>query len=100
MKIRLLGSAYNDLKYGRRFYEKINSNLGDYFFECLFSEIDSLMLYYGIHPKCFGYFRMLSKRFPYAVYYTIENEEILIWRVLDCRQSPKKTMKFLGMRMD
>lgn len=34
----------------------------------IFSDIDSLQLYAGIHLKAFGYFRLLSKRFPYAVY--------------------------------
>lgn len=95
MKIRILSSAYNDLKRGRMFYEKQAENLGEYFFDSLFSDIDSLILYAGIHFKHFGYFRMLSKRFPYAIYYKIEEDEIVVWRVLDCRQDPKKTKKQL-----
>ena len=43
MKIRILTSAYNDLKRGRLFYENQAENLGDYYFDTLFSDIDSLM---------------------------------------------------------
>ncbi|MCL0060446.1 transposase [Dehalococcoidia bacterium] len=69
MRIKLLSTALEDLSDGRLFYEKQGEGLGEYFFDSLFSDIDSLMLYGGIHPKVFGYHRMLSKRFPYAIYY-------------------------------
>ncbi len=92
MKIRILTSAFKDLKKGRLFYGALAENLGDYFFDSLFSDIDSLILYGGIHQKVFGYHRMLSNRFPYAIYYKIdEKSNIIVWRVLDCRQEPKKT---------
>ena len=91
MKIKILSSAYDDLRKGRIFYEVQAENLGDYFFDSLFSDIDSLMLYAGIHQEYFGYYRLLSRRFPYAIYYKIENNNIVVWRVLDCRQEPEKT---------
>jgi len=91
MNIRILPSAYNDLMTGRKFYEKQGKGLGEYFIDSLFSDIDSLLLYGGIDRKVYGYHRLLSKRFPYAIYYKMDNtEDIVIWRVLDCRQDPKK----------
>jgi hypothetical protein len=91
MNIRILSSAYNDLMAGRRFYERQIEGLGEYFFDSLFSDIDSLMLYGGIHQKVHGYHRLLSKRFPYAIYYKMDDREnIVVWRVLDCRQAPEK----------
>ncbi|OQY12768.1 MAG: hypothetical protein B6I31_02580 [Desulfobacteraceae bacterium 4572_19] len=91
MKIRILTSAYNDLKRGRLFYESQAENLGEYFFSTLFSDIDSLIFYGGIHPIYFDYHRMLSSRFPYAIYYKVNKDgNIEIWRVLDCRQNPDK----------
>lgn len=96
MKIQILSSAYNDLKQGRLFYESQAENLGDYFFDTLFSDIDSLLLHGGVHQKIFGYYRMLSSRFPYAIYYKLdENHNITIWRVLDCRQNPEGIEKKL-----
>lgn len=53
------------------------------------------MLYAGIHQMVFGYHRLLSKRFPYAVYYTRENDLVVVWRILDLRRDPDKTRKAL-----
>ncbi len=91
MKIEILSSAITDLSEGRSFYEKQGEGLGEYFFDSLFSDIDSLTLYAGIHPVFYGYHRMLSKRFPYAIYYKLKKESaIIIWRVLDLRRDPKR----------
>lgn len=96
MKIRLLSSAVEDLHKGRLFYEKQGEGLGEYFFSSLFSDIDSLTLYGGIHPKVFGYHRMLSKRFPYAIYYRLEGKSVVVvWRVLDLRRNPTSIRRFL-----
>ena len=96
MKIKLLSSAMDDLSEGRSFYEKQGEGLGEYFFNSLFSDIDSLTLYGGIHPKFFGYHRMLSKRFPYAIYYKLEaGSVVVVWRVLDLRRDPKKIRRSL-----
>ena len=96
MKIRLLSSALDDLSEGRSFYEKQGEELGEYFFDSLFSDIDSLTLYGGIHPKFFGYHRMLSKKFPYAIYYKLEEKSVVVvWRVLDLRRDPKKIRQSL-----
>lgn len=95
MKIRILTLALDDLDAGRFFYEKQQAGLGEYFLDSLFSDIDALLLYAGVHQKFSGYFRTLSERFPYAIYYRLEGEEIQIWRVLDCRQNPARTEKAL-----
>jgi len=96
MKIKVLFSAIEDLYEGRLFYEKQGEGLGEYFFDSLFSDIDSLVLYGGVHIKVFGYHRMLSKRFPYAIYYKIEKESgVVVYRVLDLRRDPKKIKQAL-----
>jgi hypothetical protein len=92
MKIQILTSAYKDLLESKIFYERQADSLGDYFFDSLFSDIDSLILYGGIHTKIYGFYRLLSKRFPFAIYYKLDNEgNVVVWRVLDCRQDPRKT---------
>ena len=97
MKLKILSSAIDDLYQGRLFYERQGEGVGDYFFDSLFSDIDSLTLYGGIHSKFYGYHRMLSKRFPYAVYYTVQRKEsVLVWRVLDLRQNPKNIWRALN----
>jgi len=36
-----------------------------------------------------GYHRMLSAKFPYAVYYDVVQDQIRVRAVLDCRRNPK-----------
>ena len=94
MKIKVLASAINDLIDGYWFYEKQTEGLGAYFLDTLFSDIDSLAIYGGIHPVYFKkYNRALSKRFPFAVYYRVDNDTVLVYAVLDCRRSPSWTRK-------
>ncbi len=96
MRVEILDEAEQDLVDGARFYEAQDPGLGDYFLDTLFSDIDSLQLYAGVHPVQLGYHRLLSKRFPYAVYYRVKDGVAQVWAVLDCRQDPEKVAKRLG----
>jgi len=89
VNVRTLSLAEDDLLAGFLFYEGQASPIGGYFLDSLYSDIDSLLLFGGIHGKFLGYHRLLSKRFPYAIYYKIEGEDVAVWRVLDCRRDPK-----------
>lgn len=89
MKIKTLTSASQDLIDGYWFYEKQSEGLGTYFLDSLYSDIDSLAIYGGIHPIYFNkYHRSLSKRFPFAIYYRLENNTVLVHAILDCRRDP------------
>ncbi|TVR61811.1 MAG: type II toxin-antitoxin system RelE/ParE family toxin [Spirochaetaceae bacterium] len=88
MTIQILDEAKGDLVDGFRFYEGQSPGLGDYFLNSLFSDIDSLQIYAGIHPLQWGYHRLLAKRFPFAVYYGVEDDVIRVHAVLDCRRNP------------
>ena len=90
MNLRILASAFNDLADGRDFFERQGAGVGEYFLDSLFSDIDSLLLYAGVHRKVFGYHRLLSKRFPCAVYYQFDGKDAILYRVLDLRQDPRK----------
>jgi len=98
MKIKILLSAVEDLHDARLFYEVQGEGIGDYFFDTLFSDIDSLVLYAGTHLKVDGFYRLLSRRFPYAVYYKIDGDIILVWRVLDLRRDPRRNRRALQVR--
>ena len=90
MKFRILPSGYLDLAAARDFYDSQSEGLGSYFLEAIFTEVESLRLYAGIHRKVFGFHRLLVTRFPYAIYYKMESDEAMIYRVLDCRRDPRK----------
>jgi plasmid stabilization system protein ParE len=96
MRIKILPSALDDLRRGWRFYERQEQKLGDYFQDTLFSDIDSLIIYAGVHRREFGYHRLLSKRFPYAVYYKLDGDDLaVVYRVLDMRENPENTKRKL-----
>ncbi|MCI5150575.1 MAG: type II toxin-antitoxin system RelE/ParE family toxin [Candidatus Electrothrix sp. MAN1_4] len=89
MKVTILDAAEDDLESGYIFYEKQSQGLGTYFLDSLYSDIDSLAYFGGIHRKVYGCQQLLSKRFPFAVYYRrVADGEILVIAVLDCRKNP------------
>jgi plasmid stabilization system protein ParE len=88
MNVRILSPAERDLEEGYRFYEAQSSGLGSYFLDSLYSDIDSLAYFGGIHRVVFGFHRQLSKRLPFAVYYRIIDNVVLVFAVLDCRRNP------------
>ena len=95
MNIKILDEAQEDLIQGFHFYESREPGLGSYFIDCLFSDIDSLFIYAGIHQVLFAYHRCLSKRFPFAIYYSVEKQLVCVHAVLDCRRNPSWTRKQL-----
>ena len=96
MEIRLLESAKEDLRDGRRFYEKQSPGLGDYFLDCIQADVRSLTVYAGIHSRADEFYRMLIKRFPFAVYYLMEGDRIDIYAILDCRRDPDWVIRRLS----
>lgn len=88
MRIKILSSAEDDLEEGYRFYESQAGGLGTYFLDTLYSDIDSLAYFSGMHRVVLGYHRLLSKRFPFAVYYRVTEDTALVFAVLDCRRNP------------
>ena len=89
MPVVILQSAKNDLRDGYLFYEmQGGSHLGDCFLATLQDELSSLAGFAGIHSRRFGLHRALSRRFPYSIYYDIEDGEARVYGVLDNRRNP------------
>jgi len=88
MTIKVLDEAENDIANGMLFYEEQKENLGHYFLDSIMSDIESLYIYAKVHVEIKGYYRLLAKRFPFAIYYKVKGECIYIYAVLDCRKNP------------
>ena len=89
MNLLILDQAKQDLIDGYRFYENQGAGLGDYFLDSAYAEVDSLLIHAGIHRIVAGFHRLLVRRFPFAVYYMIEENTVVVWAVVDCRRSPQ-----------
>jgi hypothetical protein len=87
VKIEILSLAEQDLLDGFRFYESQTAGVGSYFLDNIFLDIESLQRYAGIHLKPHKHFhRLLSKKFPFAIYYTLDHDTVFIQAVVDCRR--------------
>jgi len=87
-QLSLTELAQEDLHIAQSFYEKQTVTLGDYFIDSLLVDLESLRFYAGIHEQHFGYYKMLAKRFPFAIYYDLEENKVIVHAILDSRQHP------------
>jgi hypothetical protein len=99
MTVVILEDAAEDLESGAQFYESCATGVGDYFLDSILSDLDSLILFGGVHPIYFGFHRMLSKRFPFGIYYEVEDEMISVYAILDLRRNPRWIQKQLQERI-
>lgn len=88
-EVVVLEDAALDMEENKAFYEYQRVGLGDYFWDSIISDIESLIIFAGVHQRDFDSYRMLSKRFPYAIYYEIENVTAIVLAVLPVRADPK-----------
>lgn len=79
------------------FYENQKKGLGVYFRDSISSDIDSLEIVAGLHEIFFdGYYRLISRKFPFAIYYKIEDNTVFVYVVLDSRRDPAWIIKKFG----
>ena len=97
-EIITLDEVAEDLNDGKSFYDRLSLGLGDYFWDSLIADIESLYLYAGIHNKKSGYHRMTSKRFPYSIYYEVKGNIARVIAVLPMRRDPAWIEKKLKRR--
>lgn len=95
MRIELLEEAKDDLIAGFHFYDDQASGLGSYFLDSLFADIDSLLLYAGVHRVVYGSHRSVASRFPFAIYYRADGDVVRDRAVVDCRRNPRWIQRHL-----
>lgn len=97
MRIEILDQAEQDLIEGFHFYESQQAGLGSYFLTSLYADIESLRVHGGIHSRPYkSYHRLLSKRFPFAVFYRVREDLVSIHAIVDCRRDPAWVRKRLA----
>lgn len=88
MEIIFLEDVEFDLQDGRTFYDEQQTGVGDYFVDSIIADAESLSLYAGTHSKHFGFFRLLGRTFPFAIYYLMDDDKISVCAILDMRRDP------------
>jgi hypothetical protein len=87
-RVVVLAEAAVDIEQARDFYDMLQPGVGDYCADSLVADIESLVLFHGIHPVHFGFHRMLGSRFPFGIYYREHDAAIQVFAVLDLRRNP------------
>ena len=97
-KVVVLDEAAEDIEQARDFYDIQELGIGDYCADTLLADIESLVLYNGIHSKYLGLYRMLAERFPFGIYCRETKTETQVVAVLDLRRDPNWLRSELSWR--
>ena len=97
MELVFLFAADSDIQRAYDFYESCREGQGTIFMLHLDAVLTHLRAFPEIGPVYSGvYRRLLIPRFPYGVFYTVEQTRIIICGVIDLRQDPKVIARRLG----
>lgn len=88
MIVLLSDDAELDLVRGVTFYDSAGKAVGEHFLDSLITDLQSLSFSGGVHGKRFGYHCMCASRFPFAIYYTVEGDSVIVIAILDERRNP------------
>ncbi|MEA1051566.1 type II toxin-antitoxin system RelE/ParE family toxin [Lamprobacter modestohalophilus] len=83
--------AETDIQMAYRWYEDSSPGLG----QAIVDELDDLFQRLETHPKLYSEVmpdirRALTRRFPYAVYYTLHRSDLIVLAVLHQRRKPEQ----------
>ena len=97
-RVLVLEEAAEDIEQARDFYDLQELGVGSYFADSITAEIEGLGLLHGVHSQDFGFYRRLSDRFPFGIYYRETLEATEVFAVLDLRRDPVWIYKELNTR--
>jgi toxin ParE1/3/4 len=90
MELVFLDAADRDIQSAYEFYESCQEGQGTIFMLHVDAVLTHLRSFPEIGPRYSGpYRRLLIPRFPYGIFYAVEQTRIIICGVLDLRQDPK-----------
>lgn len=91
-RIKLLPIAYKDLQEAKKWYNQQKENLGEEFKKAVIAQIDYIKIYPEHYQRKYKELRQsLVTRFPYAIFYLVEesNKRIIIFGVLHTSRNPE-----------
>ena len=97
--LRFLPEVEEDVIAGYEWYEEKSKGLGEDFLRIFYASAIEISRNPLIYPKVHEEFRRrLLRRFPYAVYFTVENSEIIVFGLFHCARDPRSIRTELGNR--
>jgi plasmid stabilization system protein ParE len=98
MNVEVRSEAHLDIAEGVAFYDRQGYGAGDYFYQRIFEDIESLSGTAGIHERHFGYHRKIASRHPFLIYYRLKGTGVEVVAVLDGRSRPADIETLLQRR--
>ncbi len=91
MNLQYTDRSRDDVELAFRWYEMQRRGLGFEFLDCVEVSLNNICRFPKMHEICyFNYRRCVIRRFPFSIFYTIEDKKILIHSIFDNRQDPEK----------
>lgn len=91
MKLRYTDRSRDDVELAFAWYERQRRGLGFEFLDCVEVALKSIIEYPEMYQKRYACFRGCPiRRFPFSLFYTIEDNEIVVHSVFDNRQNPNR----------
>ena len=97
MRIRFLPEAEAELLEAARWYREQSFGLDHEFMRCVDDALATVSRVPGIFPMVHRQLRRaLVRRFPYAIFFEVTDEDLLVYAVFHFSRSPKKWKKRRG----
>jgi len=99
--LRFFPEVEDDVVAGYEWYEEKSRGLGEEFLGMFDSAVSEILRHPLLAPELDrGFRRRLLRRFPYAIYYTIENNMIIVSGFFHCARDPASIRRNLLERSD
>jgi toxin ParE1/3/4 len=96
-----LPEVEDDAIRGYAWYETKSDGLGEEFLRMFYACAGDLLRNSLFYRKVYGEFRRcLLRRFPFAIYYMIKGEQVIVTGLFHCARDPRIVEKELGGRRD
>jgi toxin ParE1/3/4 len=100
-KVIIRRRAEHEMAEAGLWYESRRSGAGLHFIRCVDAAISLISRHPEAGPVQFGSFRrILVSRFPFAVFYTVESDAVIVHAVFHSSRDPRKIRELLGLEGD
>lgn len=94
MKLFYTDRAIADIEIAFSWYEKQRTGLGHEFLDCVELSVKSICAMPEMYQLIYANFRgCIIRKFPFTIFYTIEEEGLIVHSVFNNRQDPSKRPK-------
>jgi len=97
--LRFQPEVEGDVRSGRAWYEGKSRGLGDELLRMFYASCEELPRNPHLYPQVHRDFRRcLLRRFPYAIYFTIEEDIVVVFGLFHCARDPRRLRETLRNR--